>query len=155
MSSPQSPRPIDDALWPTLRLLGYGGWLPFAGALALSWFTPAQALAHQALLAYAVAIVSFVGALSWGWALALPDLNTRQRQGLLLWSVVPSLLAWLAACLPAPWVWWALVLTYALAWLMDWRHQTLLHWPAAWMALRSALTAGATLALMAAALTGV
>jgi hypothetical protein len=143
-------RPIPPTLWPWLRALGYGGWLPFA---ALLWGALAQGEPWRAvLLAYSVAIVSFVGALSWGWALALPDLDDAWRRRLLVWSVVPCLLASVAAAMPSPWQWWALVGVYGLAWLMDWQHNRHTHWPPAWLRLRGQLSAGAIITMTTAAL---
>lgn len=147
-----TPRPIAPALWPWLRLLGYGGWLPFATLLlgSLIQDQPWRTL----LLAYAVGIVSFVGALSWGWALALPDLGDAQRKRLLAWSVMPCLLATLSVALPAPAQWWALAGVYGLAWWMDWRHNAVLQWPTEWLRLRMQLSLGAMLTLVAAAWMG-
>ena len=84
-------------------LLGYGGLLPF-GALALLL---ALGGAHSArwwpmLLAYGAVILSFVGALHWGFAMALPGLGAVERQRLYGWSVVPALAAWPALLWAAP-----------------------------------------------------
>lgn len=77
--------------------LGYGGLLPFV-ALALAAATGFEA--HfawgGALRAYAAVILGFVGALHWGFAMALAGLNPAQRQAAFVWSVVPSLLGWVA-----------------------------------------------------------
>ena len=84
-------------------LLGYGGLLPF-GALALLLVLGG---AHSArwwpmLLAYGAVILSFVGALHWGFAMALPGLGAVERQRLYGWSVVPALAAWPALLWAAP-----------------------------------------------------
>jgi len=81
--------------------LGYGGLAPFLGALvwgalAASHVAPARA----ALFAYAAVILSFVGALHWGLAMALPALTQARRDAMFAWSVVPALMAWLALLCP-------------------------------------------------------
>ncbi len=75
--------------------MGYGGMLPFVGLALVVWTAePAQrAVGGQALLGYAASIASFLGAIHWG--LAMRD-GSRQSPALLVWGVVPSLLAWLA-----------------------------------------------------------
>ena len=59
-----------------------------------------QPLAAQALLAYGAAILSFVGALHWAFAMTLPGLSERERTHLFIWSTVPALLAWPAVLMP-------------------------------------------------------
>ena len=82
--------------------LGYGGLIPFLAlataclawpALRSTWWVPA-------LIGYGAVILSFVGALHWGFAMTLPDLTLRQRHASFAWSVVPSLLAWPALLVP-------------------------------------------------------
>ena len=80
--------------------LGYGGLLPFislslatVGANFLGadarWF-------NAALLSYGAVILSFVGALHWGFAMTLRDLSDSQRTAAFVGSIVPALVAWLA-----------------------------------------------------------
>ena len=93
--------PINDAsLQHTANWLGYGGLIPF---LVL---TPASLLdAHHAwtwsdaLFAYGAIILSFIGALHWGFAMVLPGLDASRRVRTLIWSVVPALIAWPALLL--------------------------------------------------------
>ena len=62
------------------------------------WFAPTayHAQAAAALLAYSATIVSFLGAIHWGLSMRDPHgLGTP----LLIWGVVPSLLAWVALLL--------------------------------------------------------
>lgn len=80
--------------------LGYGGLLPFTALAAVGLWAPAIPWWHTALLAYGAVILSFVGALHWGFAMALADMTPRQRNACFVWSVVPSLLAWPALLLP-------------------------------------------------------
>lgn len=77
--------------------LGYGGLIPF---ITLSWLTYMDrgrgAFWHGCLVAYGAVILSFVGALHWGFAMVLKGISSRQRDALLAWSVVPCLMAFVA-----------------------------------------------------------
>ena len=86
-----------------LAWLGYGGLLPFAaGAFAV--VTQQGEWALPALIAYGACILSFLGAVHWGWVLgpagvaAKPGLPVART---LVLGVVPSLVAWVALLLPA------------------------------------------------------
>lgn len=99
-----------------LAWLGYGGLLPFAaGALAVVTHQGAWAL--QALVAYGACILSFLGAVHWGWVLGpvtrgaaapggeLGSASTAAAPALpmvrtLALGVVPSLVAWVALLVP-------------------------------------------------------
>jgi Protein of unknown function (DUF3429) len=82
----------------TAKALGYAGLLPFIASAAACWFIQgdAKAFAQQALLTYGAVIVSFLGAVHWGVALAQRNLAS----GPYAWSITPALLAWLALFLP-------------------------------------------------------
>lgn len=71
-------------------LLGLTGALPFAGLAILAIF--GVGFAGFALQAYGVAILSFMGGIHWGLAMAQNAPNF-QRLGL---SVIPALIGWLA-----------------------------------------------------------
>ena len=77
-------------------VLGLAGLLPFFAHALFAWVAPdvesGGLLRSQAH--YAAAILSFLGALHWGVALASP-LPFTSRDGVrLVWSVIPALLAW-------------------------------------------------------------
>lgn len=77
--------------------LGYGGLLPFLGAalaLALDPHHTRQWL--SVLLGYSAVILAFVGALHWGFAMAHPTAQGHLGLALYAWSVVPSLVGWVA-----------------------------------------------------------
>ena len=131
-----------------MRWLGYGGWLPFALALTWSLTGPYPELGTPVLQAYAISIVTFVGALSWGWALSVPELHPDQQRRLLVWSVMPSLLSTSSVILPNPLQWWALALIYIGALRMDFVHNAFLQWPSEWLKLRTQLTAGAVITMV-------
>lgn len=82
--------------------LGYGGLLPFVFvALAAILDENHASEWTQALQAYGAIILSFVGALHWGFAMNLPELGHKARSFAFVWSVVPALIAW-PALLVAP-----------------------------------------------------
>lgn len=89
---PQLPTPV--------AYLGYGGLLPFVALALMGWYAPGTPLWATALLGYGAVILSFVGALHWGLAMALPGLDEAERTRRFVWSVVPCLLAWPALLLP-------------------------------------------------------
>lgn len=79
--------------------LGGLGLLPFVALAALLWMPWADwqaAKLEAALVAYAAVILSFVGAVHWGLALATPELGRPQAWNAFGWSVTPALLGWLA-----------------------------------------------------------
>lgn len=76
------------------RFLGYAGLIPFVAlaAMVLALSPPDQAVAGFALRAYAVTIVSFLGAIHWGFAMR----HAPAQTWLLVWGVAPGLLGWMA-----------------------------------------------------------
>ena len=140
----------------TVALLGYGGLLPFVALALLVWLDPARtaSLWWPALLAYGAVILSFVGALHWGFAIALPGLDAASRQGLYVWSVVPALVAWPALLWAAPGAAVLLVAGFALHWLQDRRlvaQGAATALPAWYLPLRTQLTLVASVSLLAGA----
>ena len=90
---------------PTAAWLGYGGLLPFfILALAILIDNQRAAFFSAALIAYGAVILSFVGALHWGFAMTLGEFNAesghRRRNERFAWSIVPALLAWPALLAP-------------------------------------------------------
>jgi hypothetical protein len=87
---------------PSAVWLGALGALPFVALSgSLPWLNePLQSLATQALLGYGAVILSFLGGIHWGLAIATPIpadvLSLRAR---LILSVLPSLIAWPALLL--------------------------------------------------------
>ena len=91
--------PVRPIIPPAAVWLGSAGLLPFlAAAAVLVLQRPAPPAALQALLAYGAAILSFLGGIHWGLAVAMArPQRLWSRLGL---SVVPALLAWVALLLP-------------------------------------------------------
>ncbi|WP_353860410.1 DUF3429 domain-containing protein [Azospirillum formosense] len=118
-----------------VRLLSYGGLIPFVGGAALAWMAEgvAQAVVVRAVVVYAVSILSFIGAIHWGRILAGQDRagqdNAAQDgagqdgetsgSAWLVWGVAPSLLGWGATLLPSGLTIPALILSFFLAWAVD------------------------------------
>jgi len=85
----------------TPQLLGYAGLLPFVGITLLLLSKPHhQAYWQHALLSYGAVILTFVGALHWAFAMQARDIARATQRNVYVWSVIPSLAAWLALLLP-------------------------------------------------------
>lgn len=140
-----------------LKIPGSALWLGLAGLIP--FFTTAAALClgetiHQfdattALVAYAAVILSFLGGINWGAAIV--DSNTRQLPKRLFWSIVPSLVAWVALLLQSLFseaiALFTLLVAFVLQYLSD-RHAVALGRLPPWFArLRIILTCGAVLSL--------
>lgn len=83
------------------RRLGAAGLLPFVAGALLVWLVrdqEAHAFVAQALSVYAALILSFLGGIHWGLAFRHAEPPTP----MLLWGVLPSLVAWPAVLMP-PW----------------------------------------------------
>lgn len=116
--APETPPPagFPDAAEPSAlaRALGAGGLVPFVGLALVLWLVPPDPAAWVALalIGYGALIVSFLGGIHWGVAMARGQATT----GHLAWGVAPSLLAWPALLMPAyaalPWLGLLLVLCY-------------------------------------------
>ncbi len=84
-------------------LMGYAGLIPFV-ALAAGFFWPdgeSHSFISHALNSYAVAIISFLGAIHWG--LEMRESQTATTNPFpWVWGITPSLLAWLSTLLRQP-----------------------------------------------------
>ncbi|MBA1228913.1 DUF3429 domain-containing protein [Pseudomonas viridiflava] len=86
-----------------VKWLGYGGLLPFIFLTLLIPFSmDYRPLIAIALVNYGAVILSFVGALHWGFAMTVQDMSAEQRSQRFIWSVMPALIAWIATLLPIP-----------------------------------------------------
>ena len=128
--------------------LGYGGLLPFVGTALLCWYEPNhRSFWLQMLLSYGAVILSFVGALHWGFAMVHPDRANLGVGGMYVWSILPALVGWIAV-LAAPGMGTALLLVGFLAhFRQDQRLARVLSLPAWYLPLRLQLTAVASLCL--------
>ena len=143
---------LPDSLRRTARWLGYGGLIPFIVLAPVSLLDSHHGFTwSDALFAYGAVILSFVCALHWGFAMALPGLDERTRVRSLLWSVVPSLMAWPALLLVPMEAAVLLVTGFVLHYIQDRRlarHAELPDW---YLPLRLQLTVVACLSLIAGA----
>ena len=134
--------------------LGGLGALPFVGlavaVVGLEGVT--RAFVVQALLGYAAVILSFLGGIHWGLAIApgpkpaVLGLGTR-----LAWSVVPSLVGWVALLAPPVTGLFALAAAFAAMLGIDLRATQLGAAPAWYPTLRVPLTLTVVAALLVAA----
>jgi hypothetical protein len=92
-----------DPIRTTALRLGMLGLVPFVGLAGGAAFGPedVQAAASPALLAYGATILSFLGGIHWGFALARPFLAQREILLMLGVGVMPQLLGWVALIVPA------------------------------------------------------
>ena len=134
----------------TILWLGYGGLVPFAGLALLIWAVPVrfQPLVALALVVYGAVIASFLGGVHWGTGFLMGEAAPRMQ---FVWGVVPSLLGWLAALLPARAGLPVLVLLLAACYAVD-----RMTYPAVglgrWLPMRLQLTGVAALSCLLAAL---
>ncbi|WP_019938920.1 DUF3429 domain-containing protein [Bordetella sp. FB-8] len=135
--------------------LGYGGLLPFVGTAVLTRLDPQSAeLWFRALIGYGAVILSFVGALHWGFAMVAAGLDAHRRDRAYGWSVVPALLAWPALLLPPRQAALLLMLGFVLHLVQDHRLARRTALPDWYLPLRWRLTIVASLSLLAGAWMG-
>ncbi|MGD1878131.1 MAG: DUF3429 domain-containing protein [Kiloniellaceae bacterium] len=89
---------LSDVPRPALAL-GLAGLLPFLACAAAAWAAGDRAyvIIVNLQMAYGAVILSFLGAVHWGLALAQNDAGNWRRLGL---SVLPALAGWLALMIP-------------------------------------------------------
>ncbi len=99
--------------------LGYAGLIPFVTLAVVLWNAPEIYLEqiHQALLSYAAIILSFMGAVHWGMAMAQKDQSIKPFQ--LAVSVIPALIAWFSSMTSPIWNYSILIFTFILLCLID------------------------------------
>ena len=136
------------------RWLGLAGLLPFAGTSlgALLLPPPAAHWSLHALITYGAVILSFLGGITWGCCLGGTVLDDAAAREEFAYGVCPSLAGWAALLLPAGAASWWLLAGFAAAWAHDrWRAERL-DLPEWFQRLRTQLSAGASVALLLAAL---
>lgn len=141
-----------DPLRRTAQWLGYSGLIPFVVLAPVSLLDAHHGFTwSDALYAYGAVILSFVCALHWGFAMALPGLDVERRVRTMLWSVVPSLLAWPALLLVPMEATVLLVTGFVLHYVQDRRLARHAELPPWYLPLRLRLTLVACLSLSAGA----
>ena len=143
---------LPDSIRRTARWPGHPGLIPFLALAPVSLLDGHHGSTRSdALFAYGAVILSFVCALHWGFAMALPGLDDARRVRTMLWSVVPSLMAWPALLLVPMEAAVLLVTGFVLHYIQDRRlarHAELPDW---YLPLRLQLTVVACLSLIAGA----
>jgi hypothetical protein len=104
-----------------------------------------------ALFAYGAVILSFVGAVHWGFAMTLTDLSEQHRNSTWSWSVVPALLAWVALLVTPAAAGVILVVGFVAQYLQDRRLARQSAMPPWYLPLRLRLTSVACVCLAAGA----
>jgi hypothetical protein len=137
---------------PAANWLGYGGLLPFITLAPASLLDDHHALFFgDALFAYGAVILSFLGALHWGFAMTASGLDAGQRKACIIWSVIPALLAWPALLVAPPFASLFLLVGFGAAYWQDKRLARIAGLPAGYLVLRFRLTLVACLCLAAGA----
>ncbi len=134
------------------KLLGYLGLLPIVISTALIFFDHHHSMVWRNLLvSYAALILSFLGALHWAFSMEMKDLSVKKRSAMMVWSVMPSLIAWIALLIPQ--IYGMLVLSgcFVLAFWMDANLAKSAHLPTWYIPLRFRLTFVVVFCLMATA----
>jgi len=127
------------AKWP--RWLGYLGLTPIViSTIMLLVNSQHEMLWVNLLVTYAVVILSFLGALHWAFSMTLNHLSIKKRQSMMVWSVTPSLIAWVSIFLPQTLGCLLLSCFFVLALWMDIRLGTVTILPAWYLPLRFRLT---------------
>ena len=128
-------------------ILGLAGLLPFFSLALFSWLVPSAELGGvlKAQAHYAAAIFTFLGALHWGVVLARPEITDGAAVTRLIWSVIPSLAAWILTLYGVRVAIPGLFAGLLLALLIDWRLYRGTAIPTWFMTLRVVLSTGALL----------
>lgn len=131
--------------------LGYAGLLPFVGLSLGLWILPEpyHGTINAALLSYAAIILSFMGAVHWGLAIAHSDGVNTWQLGL---SVIPPLVAWFASLVSPMINYSILIMAFIGLCLFDGRMVKAGKAPAWYPRLRTPLTAVVVLSLIVAQL---
>ena len=134
----------------------YAGLLPFLFLLVVIVLQPPMPMpseqAGEWLLSYAAVIISFLGAVHWGVALGMQDkIPNHIRDRLLLFSVVPPLLAWQMVLLPVKPALFGMVILVVMAYIAD-RLFLFRVLDSAYQVLRLHLTLGVSVSLILAGL---
>lgn len=135
---PDQPR-LTDVPRPALHL-GFAGLIPFVAASLGVWIAgyPQNLIALDIQLAYGAVILSFMGAVHWGLAMAGGEAAVSYRR--LGWSVAPVLAGWLALLLNPVYGLLLLILGFAGTFYGDLRSIAAGNAPSWYKALRKPLT---------------
>ena len=125
----------------TALILGYAGLIPFVVSilfivLGIDFIVDPFKL----LMYYGALILSFVGAVSWGFATLNVTKENNIQEYLLLWSVIPALLAFFALLINQTLGFFFLIFGFILAFVVDRKVGKILSVPSWYLFLRLRLT---------------
>lgn len=129
--------------------LGVLGLIPFAALTLMAWVAN-DAMASAAavgIVAYGAVILSFLGGAHWGIASNAMKDQPAAASRLLVMSVVPSLLGWVAVLLPMPWSAALLAVAFIAILLLDRWALRYAFAPRWWLRLRIPLSATVSILL--------
>ena len=110
----------ENALTP--NILGYLGLIPFLASSALTWFTQFHAFAVKSLSIYAAVILTFIGGVHWGIAMQIDQNKIQPKNNIrnqFIFSVIPSLIAWMTIVFFNPHALIILALCFGLFWFIE------------------------------------
>lgn len=137
------------------KLLGYFGLMPFVVPTVFMLYDPGHfEMWRHFLLSYGAVILSFVGALHWSFAMLLHELPIDRQRASFLWSVAPSLVAWISLSIPKTFGFTLLAIFFAFALIRDKQLFNQVNLPTWYMPLRRNLTVIAMTCLLIAAYMG-
>jgi len=140
--------PIPPTVVRTIAWLGYSGLLPFLLlAVATGVDKEHWVFWSQALYSYGAVILTFVGALHWGFAMAIPHIPVERRDAVLTWSVVPALVAWIALMFDGQVTGYVLTVGFVLHYWQDTRLNSEGYLPRWYLPLQLRLTAVACICI--------
>lgn len=94
----QPAKPEDNELF--IIALTFSGAIPFLFFTVMSILHPENPLWYKILISYAAVILSFLGGLHWGVALALKEKYSSIFRYILALSTIPALISWILLLLP-------------------------------------------------------
>jgi hypothetical protein len=133
----------------SVKLLGYGGLIPFIGGSLCQVFHLFPELPwDRMVMSYGAIILSFLGGIHWAFAMTLKELSPAQQSDRFVWSVIPSLIAWSSLALPLNYATTVLILGFVAHFLQDVYVKKLAFLPAWYIPLRVQLSAVACVCLL-------
>ncbi len=76
------------------NIIGYLGLIPFVISSLAIWITAYRELAYESLVIYASIILTFIGAVHWGFGSSTSQENKSNAR--FIFSIAPALVSWLA-----------------------------------------------------------
>ena len=131
-------------------LLGYLGLIPFIVSSVLVWIPEYHHIATQSLTTYAAVIVTFIGGVHWGIAMQTLNAIDNDHHSVstqFIFSIIPSLVAWIAVVMNQSYSLLIIAICFVLFWYIEkvFFNKTLKNW---YRSLRTNLTFVATICIV-------